>query len=179
MVFVESMYTAKPYQWTILRGQIMAYCILQWPGDCFQLRVQLIKLLTTLNSFKTCLSLSGACWTDPSHRIYPWNSPTMHFFPVLSVLARLVNTAYNTSLTKINSTDIATRDIYGYRSVAYFVNWVCVIHIRYQCITKTKRTWLGHLCSWFPASRYPRRATDTCSLRVCKCPSLWRGNPVR
>lgn len=57
----------------------------------------------------------------------------MHFvLPCLLVLARLANTAYNPSLTKTNSTDFATRDINGYRSVAYFVNTVCVIYIRHQ-----------------------------------------------
>ncbi|KAK4940416.1 Chitinase 4 [Elasticomyces elasticus] len=47
----------------------------------------------------------------------------MHFgVSFLLCLARLANTAYNSPSTKINSTDTATRDINGYRSVAYFVN---------------------------------------------------------
>jgi chitinase len=63
----------------------------------------------------------------------------MYFaLPFLLGLARLANTAYNPSLTKINSTDIATRDVNGYRSVAYFVNWVCVIYIRHYWTITTK-----------------------------------------
>ena len=37
-------------------------------------------------------------------------------------LAWLANATYLPSLTKANATDIATRDVNGYRSVAYFVN---------------------------------------------------------
>lgn len=49
----------------------------------------------------------------------------MHFvLPFLLGLARLANAVYSPSLAKINATDIATRDVNGYRSVAYFVNWV-------------------------------------------------------
>ncbi|CRL19386.1 Glycoside hydrolase, family 18, catalytic domain [Penicillium camemberti] len=48
----------------------------------------------------------------------------MHFVVLFLVcLARLANTAYSLLSTKIDSTDIATRDSNGYRSVAYFVNW--------------------------------------------------------
>jgi chitinase len=51
----------------------------------------------------------------------------MHFvLPFLLGLAWLANAAYIPSLTKINATDIAARDVTGYHSVAYFVNWVCV-----------------------------------------------------
>ncbi|OGE55629.1 hypothetical protein PENARI_c004G09613 [Penicillium arizonense] len=48
----------------------------------------------------------------------------MHFvLPFLLGLAWLANAAYIPSLTKINATDIAARDVTGYHSVAYFVNW--------------------------------------------------------
>ncbi|KAJ6019367.1 hypothetical protein N7522_001434 [Penicillium canescens] len=48
----------------------------------------------------------------------------MHFvLPFLLGLAQLANAVYSPSLAKINATDIATRDVNGYRSVAYFVNW--------------------------------------------------------
>jgi chitinase len=49
----------------------------------------------------------------------------MHFilFLILS-LAWLANATYIPSLVKVNAADIATRGVNGYRSVAYFVNWV-------------------------------------------------------
>ncbi|KAJ9481028.1 hypothetical protein VN97_g12483 [Penicillium thymicola] len=48
----------------------------------------------------------------------------MHFIRHFVVgLAGLANASSSPSLTKSNGTDIATRDVNGYRSVAYFVNW--------------------------------------------------------
>jgi chitinase len=49
----------------------------------------------------------------------------MHFvLPFMLSLVLLANTTYIPSLTKANTANIATRDVNGYRSVAYFVNWV-------------------------------------------------------
>ncbi|KAL2695834.1 hypothetical protein AAEP93_003134 [Penicillium crustosum] len=48
----------------------------------------------------------------------------MHFvLPFMLSLVLLANTTYIPSLTKANTANIATRDVNGYRSVAYFVNW--------------------------------------------------------
>ncbi|KAJ6033796.1 hypothetical protein N7444_011567 [Penicillium canescens] len=43
--------------------------------------------------------------------------------PFLLVLAWLANASCIPSFNKSNATDVATRDVNGYRSVAYFVNW--------------------------------------------------------
>ncbi|KAJ6019852.1 hypothetical protein N7499_003035 [Penicillium canescens] len=48
----------------------------------------------------------------------------MHFvLPYMVGLAWLANATYIPYLTKANTTNFATRDVNGYRSVAYFVNW--------------------------------------------------------
>ncbi|KAJ6125888.1 hypothetical protein N7471_010381 [Penicillium samsonianum] len=48
----------------------------------------------------------------------------MHFiFSFLLGLSWLVNASSNSSLTGTNGTDIVTRNVHRYRSVAYFVNW--------------------------------------------------------
>ncbi|KAJ6128508.1 hypothetical protein N7471_009725 [Penicillium samsonianum] len=48
----------------------------------------------------------------------------MHFFlPFMLSLVWLANATYIPPLTKANAANIATRDVDGYRSVAYFVNW--------------------------------------------------------
>lgn len=48
-------------------------------------------------------------------------------------LSWLANAAYIPALST-NSTEIVSRDVGGYRSVAYYVNWVSSDHI-YMCIT--------------------------------------------
>jgi hypothetical protein len=45
------------------------------------------------------------------------------FIPFLLGLSWLANAAYIPALST-NSTEIASRDVGGYRSVAYYVNWV-------------------------------------------------------
>ncbi|KAJ9480777.1 hypothetical protein VN97_g12750 [Penicillium thymicola] len=53
----------------------------------------------------------------------------MHFvLPFLLSLVWLANATYIPSLTKANAANIATRDVNGYRSVAYFVNWLTKVH---------------------------------------------------
>ncbi|CAG7983063.1 unnamed protein product [Penicillium nalgiovense] len=61
------------------------------------------------------------------------------FIPFLLGLSWLANAAYIPALST-NSTEIASRDVGGYRSVAYYVNWV----------------------------RSSRRATDSCALCICQ-----------
>lgn len=69
--------------------------------------------------------LLKARWAGPSHQIQPCHSLAMHFvLPFMLSLVLLANTTYIPSLTKANTANIATRDVNGYRSVAYFVNWV-------------------------------------------------------
>ena len=50
------------------------------------------------------------------------------FIPFLLGLSWLANAAYIPALST-NSTEIASRDVGGYRSVAYYVNWVSSDHI--------------------------------------------------
>lgn len=50
------------------------------------------------------------------------------FIPFLLGLSWLANAAYIPALST-NSTGIVSRDVGGYRSVAYYVNWVSLDHI--------------------------------------------------
>lgn len=62
----------------------------------------------------------------------------MHFvIPFLLGLSWLANAAYIPALST-NSTEIVSRDVGGYRSVAYYVNWVSSDHTEMSIISLDK-----------------------------------------
>lgn len=69
----------------------------------------------------------------------------MHFvIPFLLGLSWLANAAYIPALST-NSTEIVSRDVGGYRSVAYYVNWVCSDHTEMSIISLDKTRDIQHV----------------------------------